>query len=70
MINEHGDALLKGAKHKNAAILLVLWLASPEGRAYVASRGFTNYLVPDAVEYQMVAEAKKVGHIDLSVARP
>jgi iron(III) transport system substrate-binding protein len=61
MVNEHGDALLKGAKHKNAAMLLVLWLASPEGHAYTASRGFSNYLSSKTIEYQMVAEAKKAG---------
>lgn len=61
MVNEYTDAVLKNAKNQNAATLLVLFMASPEGQKIRNQTGFYHPSTPGGVEYQMVKAAEKDG---------
>lgn len=61
MVNEYTDAVLKNAKNQNAATLLVLFLASPEGQEIRKQQGYFHYADPGGVEYQIVKAAEKDG---------
>ena len=61
LVSESPEIVVKGAEHPNAAILLVLFLASPEGLEFQKSTGYCYYLDPDTNEHAMVAEAESKG---------
>jgi hypothetical protein len=61
IVNEHGDFVPKGAKNKNAAMLLMYTLITKEGRAATAKLGYNYHLDPNSPEYEMIAVSKSLG---------
>lgn len=62
-VNEYSDMVVQKAPHKNAAILAVLFLCTPEGKKLNGKYGFykPNDPSPNSSEYKQVQAAKKAG---------